>query len=86
VVFASFMVYLAFKCCTISLTKVRKDLEASAKFVATHHLSFKSKVRLREEGLKLPKCFCLSWAVKVSHSYIFISTSFTSEFDISFIL
>jgi len=51
VVFASFMVYLAFKCCTISLTKVRKDLEASAKFVATHHLSFKSKVTL-ERRLK----------------------------------
>ena len=44
IVFASMMIYIAFKCSTISINTVKRNISASNQFIDNHRLTYKSDV------------------------------------------
>ncbi|KAL5261986.1 hypothetical protein ACHWQZ_G007629 [Mnemiopsis leidyi] len=57
IVFASMMIYIAFKCSTISINTVKRNITASNQFIDNHRLTYKSDITLKKRLNKKLRMF-----------------------------
>lgn len=57
IVFASMMIYIAFKCTTISINTVKRNIIASNQFIDNHRLTYKSEITLKKRLNKKLRMF-----------------------------